>query len=517
MGGPSRDARVGGRKGPGGVSRAGARGGRSRTALLVLGMHRSGTSAVTGSFGLRGVPLPAHRMAADPHNPRGYFESQHIYAVHEELLRSVGSAWNDPTFLLDRHLPGGRLDPWVERLADVVREEFGDAPLFVLKDPRLCRLLPLWERVLAQIGAEPACLLVVRSPIDVARSLARVHGMALAEGALLWLQHWLRAEADSRTLRRAFLHYDDLLRDWKSELERVVQELGLPLAPLDAEAAAAIEGFLSAGLRHHASAAGEVEAHEGLSTWVKAVYREAVRTRASAPDAEHLDAVRSAFEGAAAAFAPWIARGWKLQGRAQRLAERVREVEERLAAGEAQLAEAERGARRLRERAGALESHTRNLEAERERCASRIGMLEAHAKGLEAELGRAEMRVGGLEEHAGNLERELVQRAERIAALERHLEGIEAELDRRAVRAAELEAHAANLEGERAGREERIAALEGHAANLEAELEGRTQRVGSLEGHVAALESELGRLRRELESLRTTRWFRIAHRLFGSR
>ena len=66
-----------------------------RRALLILGMHRSGTSALTRVLGLGGAALPRHPMGASDLNPRGFFESIPIYELHEEMLEAFGTSWDD--------------------------------------------------------------------------------------------------------------------------------------------------------------------------------------------------------------------------------------------------------------------------------------------------------------------------------------------------------------------------------------------------------------------------------------
>src|SRR5512134_3346618 len=125
-----------------------------RQVLLVLGMHRSGTSATAGLLAQLGARMAATPMPASPSNPRGHWESGPLVDLHDRLLAEAGSAWND----------WGPLDP--ERfaaagggartaLAAAFAAEFGDGPdgLVVLKDPRICRFLPLWRQVVADLGA----------------------------------------------------------------------------------------------------------------------------------------------------------------------------------------------------------------------------------------------------------------------------------------------------------------------------------------------------------------------------
>ena len=54
------------------------------------------------------------------------------------------------------------------QLSLLLREDFGTSPLFVVKDPRISRLLPLWFAVLAELQVAPVAVVAVRNPLEVA-------------------------------------------------------------------------------------------------------------------------------------------------------------------------------------------------------------------------------------------------------------------------------------------------------------------------------------------------------------
>src|SRR5262245_15299141 len=115
-------------------------------------MHRSGTSALAGLLVHLGARAPQTLMPADENNPQGYWESLAFHDFHERLLRSAGSRWDawtrvSPEWL--RRVSAGR---YGDECRDLLQREFGDAPLFVLKDPRMCRLMPFWLPLLASAG-----------------------------------------------------------------------------------------------------------------------------------------------------------------------------------------------------------------------------------------------------------------------------------------------------------------------------------------------------------------------------
>jgi hypothetical protein len=281
---------------------------RERHALMVLGMHRSGTSALAGMLGLAGAELPARLMPATDANARGFFESQRLFELHEELLADLGTSWHDVSSPPSGFLRSPKAGLWVERLADAVEEEFGDAPLFVVKDPRICRFVPLWERVLDRVGVRPVYILAMRNPLDVAGSLRRQHQIEEGAGLLLWLDHVLRAERDSRGQPRVVIRYESLLDDWRRVLGRVEEQLGITFPRLSRGSEAEIDRFLSGSLRtQHPSAAG-LEKREDLADWVKRVHTWAVESdRDGDLLPEALDPITDAVIEAERAFGPVLA------------------------------------------------------------------------------------------------------------------------------------------------------------------------------------------------------------------
>lgn len=229
-----------------------------RPGILVLGMHRSGTSAVTGALELAGAIPPRDPMPATADNPRGYWESPRIARLNNRLLEAAGTCWNDAAPISAGWFrDDARAADATEAAGLVVAEFPGHGPL-VCKDPRICRLLPLWLRALDLAGCEPMTLLVVRHPLEVAASLAaRAERVEFRPAAvpdacdclLLWLRYVLDAERHSRALPRKLAAYEAVIADWRTALTPVLTAARLP-PPTD-EVAARIASFLDPGLRRH--------------------------------------------------------------------------------------------------------------------------------------------------------------------------------------------------------------------------------------------------------------------------
>ena len=261
----------------------------SRAAILVLGMHRSGTSALTWLLGRLGAALPRDAIEASGDNARGYWESQALVKADDQLLRVVRSSWFDPRALDFSRLSADGLRSRKNRIREAIESAWGDAPLLAIKDPRQCRCVPVILDVLNEMRIEPRALLMLRSPAEIARSLASRDGTTPAYAHLLWLRHMIDAERATRGLMRAVVDYDAMLGDWRGTMTRIAPLAGREGWQADETETSAIEAFLDPGLRHHRDAASELE--EPLTEIVRAV-DEGLRGLIDADDAnarERLD------------------------------------------------------------------------------------------------------------------------------------------------------------------------------------------------------------------------------------
>ena len=227
-----------------------------RTAYLVLGMHRSGTSAVTQVLALAGASLPENVMAGDEHNAKGYFEPWKIALFNDGRLRAGGAAWDDIFAFPFKPLTTKAERTWLNRAEALMDEEYGAAVHPLLKDPRVTVLMPFWRTVLADLEIGARCVIPVRHPLAVAGSLARRNGFAPEKSVLIWSAYMLAAEAYTRDLPRAFVSYDGLLTDWRGEVTRIEAAHGAPLPKLTEAAGKAIDRFLTPDLRHNDAGGG---------------------------------------------------------------------------------------------------------------------------------------------------------------------------------------------------------------------------------------------------------------------
>jgi len=226
-------------------------------AICVLGMHRSGTSAVTRAVSLLGVHLgdDAKMMPPNAENPGGYWELLEINSLHKRLMAGIGRDWDTANPLPERWLHSLAARPFSDELAGIVAANFGGQLLWAWKEPRTCLLLPLWREVLEQSKVRLQCLFVVRSPVDVAGSLMRRDAIPFGKGLGIWFHYNIVALRDAADLPTVFLSYERLLAAWEPELRRCAAGLGLEWPKDDAGLRKAMDSFIDPNLRHNRSTA----------------------------------------------------------------------------------------------------------------------------------------------------------------------------------------------------------------------------------------------------------------------
>ena len=237
---------------------------QTASGAVILGMGRSGTSAVASMFILAGFYAGPSSALMSPNfaNPRGYFERKEVVELNDAILREADAIWYRPP------RPGS---DWrasaIERAQardalETVRAEAGPQPT-VVKDPRICVLLDLWLPLLAE---QYVPVLVIRDPLEVAASLEKRDGtpltFALGAWELLWteLLPWIDAS------RVTVVPYAALRT--AGVVEQVVAEAAAELDPdkrRRIEPAAAVAAFDPAE-QHHRAASGPFTHREALTS-----------------------------------------------------------------------------------------------------------------------------------------------------------------------------------------------------------------------------------------------------------
>lgn len=215
------------------------------TAIVILGMHRSGTSATTRALGLLGASL------GPPQNLGKFWENQVMRRPNEKLLEAFGGGWECPPVLPEgwQHSPAAKA---LVPEAKAALADYREAPVFVWKDPRTCMTLPFWLDLLAE---PPVVVFVHRHPSEVAASLRTRNHLGTAHGYALWERFNGDALRHSVGLRTMVIEYGTVVAEPEATMQSIVDALNgwgvtLPRDP------ATTDMELTAKRRHHEADAG---------------------------------------------------------------------------------------------------------------------------------------------------------------------------------------------------------------------------------------------------------------------
>ena len=220
-----------------------------RRVVVVVGPGRSGTSTMAGALSLMGHHVP-DAIAPDASNPRGFFEPRWVVDLHTELLSRVGvrTLDTDPEAL--------------ERMADVTGDEavrtqvrdwlaaaLAQSDRVVVKDPRIVWFTDLWAGVAEDLGCEPGFVVMLRHPAEVSSSRNEYYDIREVTAVAGWVNVALVTEQLTAGRPRVFVRYPALNADWRTQLGRVRDALGVHLDPAPDHEPHPVDDFIDPGLR----------------------------------------------------------------------------------------------------------------------------------------------------------------------------------------------------------------------------------------------------------------------------
>lgn len=232
--------------------------------ILILGMHRSGTSATARLVGMMGAYFAPEgvELGPKPDNPRGFWERRDVLQLNDELLKLQNCRWDNLAhWSFER---AGQTTPALQqRMQAVIHNLDAHAPWF-LKDPRLCLTLPAW---LPLMGS-PVATVAYRDPREIALSLQTRASMPLEYGLALWEIHAVGLLNHSMHVPRCFVRHNDILAHPVKTCQSLLDQLtGLGVPHLSMPLPDTIRAFIDPRLyRSKTLPAGmpELSAHQLL-------------------------------------------------------------------------------------------------------------------------------------------------------------------------------------------------------------------------------------------------------------
>ena len=242
-----------------------------RQIVVVLGMHRSGTSLLSNMLHVLGVDMADTTDHVSPKNPGGFWERPALVAIHDKILEAIGRPIALPSHVLPFPAAWWRskaVQALKPKLIEYLRAELAKSSNpWGFKDPRTCRLLPLWQEIFREINVEPIFVNAVRAPSEASASMSQkssARKMSVANGELMWLSYnYDVARYVTTRFRPIQVNYEDWFADANAVAHRLCDELGIGHDLSESEIAECVSSIVQPDYRHQfgeATSTGSVPA-----------------------------------------------------------------------------------------------------------------------------------------------------------------------------------------------------------------------------------------------------------------
>jgi len=207
---------------------------RDERLIVVLGMHRSGTSVIARALQVIGIQLGNRLMPPfEGNNSKGFWEDVDINALNIEILHSLKSDWHFVAPLQPADVSTLCANGYLQRATELLQKKTDAIKLFGFKDPRTAKLLPFWKEVFTHGEWQVSYVIVIRHPLSVCASLAKRDGFDFEKSFLLWLEHVISSLMGTVGQNRVVVDYDQLMQAPEADMTRIAKELQLSVDRAD--------------------------------------------------------------------------------------------------------------------------------------------------------------------------------------------------------------------------------------------------------------------------------------------
>ena len=247
---------------------------KKKRIIALIGVQRSGTSAITRGLQVLGVDLGNFYgpNVVGQDNEKGYFEDFEISHLDVSMLNSIGYTWDNPVLPVFDDNTRQVLSAFYHIGANILQRRLESTDLFGFKDPLIARLLPLWNDIFKDEGAEVYYIIACRNPLSTAKSMQKRDGFDIVKGCYIWLGYITASLIHSAGYKRIVVDYDELMKDPEKQLGRTAERLNLKFDAESPEFIEYKESFLSESLRHASFAISDLAVNSGVPPKIAELY-----------------------------------------------------------------------------------------------------------------------------------------------------------------------------------------------------------------------------------------------------
>ncbi|MGD8234215.1 glycosyltransferase [Vibrio sp. TRT 1302] len=199
--------------------------------VVVLGMHRSGTSLITKGLESLGVELSESMIPQANDNVKGFWEDADILDFNERLLNTFGSYWYTTRPFKISDINSNQLNDLISEAYELISLKLEKHDVWGFKDPRTCVLLDFWNLVFQKLSSvEVKYLVCLRNPVEVAGSLQKRDAILEHHAYYLWLYYVTRSLSCLNSGAKSYIvDYNEIISDPVSTLVNIASNLSLDI------------------------------------------------------------------------------------------------------------------------------------------------------------------------------------------------------------------------------------------------------------------------------------------------
>ncbi|MBT8440662.1 MAG: hypothetical protein KJO91_13095 [Gammaproteobacteria bacterium] len=343
--------------------------------IVVLGMHRSGTSAITRGLKVLGVNLGDNLMPAlKDNNDKGFWEDIDFNELNIEMLKAIGQEWHYLTPVDQQDVELLNTNGFAARALALLQEKITDNAAFGLKDPRTAKLMPFWKNVFRQCDCDVSYILMVRHPISVEKSLEKLYAFDAAKSYLLWLDHVLSSLVESSGDTRVLVDYDYLMQRPVDELIRIGKSLGYEVDEREMDIYKT--EFLEEDLRHTVFELADLQSQKACHALVKDVYSVLVDMVENNAALDHVDRLVMNWKVEHEKLKPLLMLADRLYMQSQLLHEKTEKLENLVSQKDSELVELNQQIGQLQTQNNSLNTQIEQLNQDRSDAEDELDALD---------------------------------------------------------------------------------------------------------------------------------------------
>lgn len=234
---------------------------------VVLGMARSGTSAITRGLKALGIDLGDKFLAGGVRwNPTGFWEDTDIvYDINQKVFQLLNHRWMTIQMVAADSFKHPGINKITQRAVNLLQQRFRTTNHWGFKDPRSTKLVPFWRNVFKTMAVEDCYVIALRNPVSSALSNQTLSGQRVETGLLYWVIHMIAAIENTQGKQRVIVSYEALLNDARQQLSRIKQQLSIPLPDNETEVNLYVDHFINQKLQRHPVNDADLMAHPAIA------------------------------------------------------------------------------------------------------------------------------------------------------------------------------------------------------------------------------------------------------------